>query len=764
MSSVYDARGRVTRQSDQHGYNTYYVYDGADRLIRVTNAQGISTSYTYDEVGNMTSVTDGNGNVTAYAYDDFGRVVKTTNALGNSAYTTYDKSGNVLTSTDYAGSLTSYTYDSLDRVSSKTTPDGTVSFAYTTDGKISTVTDNSGVTSFIYDNMDGLTRVDYPDGNYVSYSYDNACRLTKVTTPFGSTSYEYDLLDRLTRVVDRNGYATVYEYDANGNRTAVHYANGFTTTYEYDLLNRLICEKTVDINGDIVVQYIYTLGVAGERNSVTELDRTVEYRYDSLYRLTSETITEGEKTTVYTYAYDNVSNRILKTENGAATEYVYNALNQLVSDSDSGTTYEYDLNGNLIRVIGSAQSALYEYNSENKLVKATVQNGVLVTEESYTYDYQGNRTSKTTHRSDGVTEYVKYLNDNSCLTNVLAEIDSEGSVQAYYTIGADLISQERDGNVSVYLYDGHGSVVGLANESGVVTDTYAYDAFGNLISSTGSTENYYRYCGEQFDETTGLYYLRARYMDTSTGRFISQDTYQGTINDPVSLHKYLYCNSDPVNNIDPSGYSTKEKEITQTVILLPAFFLTIGYIAEHKYNEQVIRQGISIIRALQVLKPLIVYTSIWGAAISAMMPDIISGDSTSLDTSEKILETVIDNTLQKTKKDDKRPRRTLYHYTNKSGLDAILILGYIKPSIKADNPKDARAGDGQYFSDILPETTTPMRLAIKFKHVANKYLYTHYIEVDVTGLIMIEYKLNLFVHNSTLPLDIRKRVVRFGKV
>ena len=220
----------------------------------------------------------------------------------------------------------------------------------------------------------------------------------------------------------------------------------------------------------------------------------MEYSYDSLYRLTSETITEGEKVTVYTYAYDNVSNRILKTENGAATEYVYNALNQLVSDSE--TSYEYDLNGNLVRVIGSAQSALYEYNSENKLVKATVQNGSLVIEESYTYDYQGNRTSKTTHRSDGVTEYVKYLNDNSSLTNVLAEIDSEGSVQAYYTIGADLISQERDGKKSYYVYDGHGTVVGLANESGVVTDTYSYDAFGNLLKSTGSTKNCYRYCGD----------------------------------------------------------------------------------------------------------------------------------------------------------------------------------------------------------------------------------------------------------------------------
>ena len=106
---------------------------------------------------------------------------------------------------------------------------------------------------FTYDLMDGLTRVDYPDGNYVAYSYDNACRLTKVTIPFGSTAYEYDLLDRLTRVVDRNGYATVYEYDANGNRTAVHYANGFTTTYDYDLLNRLVKQETVDIDGNVVV-------------------------------------------------------------------------------------------------------------------------------------------------------------------------------------------------------------------------------------------------------------------------------------------------------------------------------------------------------------------------------------------------------------------------------------------------------------------------------------------------------------------------------
>ena len=313
---------------------------------------------------------------------------------------------------------------------------------------------------------------------------------------------------------------------------------------------------------------MYTLGAAGERKSVTELNRTVEYTYDSLYRLTSETITEGETTNVYTYAYDNVSNRILKAENGVETAYVYNASNQLVSDSE--TSYEYDLNGNLVRVIGSAHSALYEYNAENKLIKATVQNGSLVTEESYTYDYQGNRTSKTTHKSNGEFEYTKYLNDNSNLTNVLCELDENGTVKCTYTIGADLISQERDGKVSVYLYDGHGSVTALANENGKVTDTYVYDAFGNILKSTGTTANNYRYCGEQFDETTGLYYLRARYMDTATGRFISQDSYQGSIYDPVSLHKYLYANSNPITYTDPSGNSV------------------IAWIAENKYNAAIL--------------------------------------------------------------------------------------------------------------------------------------------------------------------------------
>jgi RHS repeat-associated protein len=77
-----------------------------------------------------------------------------------------------------------------------------------------------------------------------------------------------------------------------------------------------------------------------------------------------------------------------------------------------------------------------------------------------------------------------------------------------------------------------------------------------LISSTGTTPNVYLYAGERFDADLGLYHLRARHYNPNQGRFMSMDPYKGQINEPISLHKYLYANADPVNMIDPTGFST----------------------------------------------------------------------------------------------------------------------------------------------------------------------------------------------------------------
>jgi len=93
-----------------------------------------------------------------------------------------------------------------------------------------------------------------------------------------------------------------------------------------------------------------------------------------------------------------------------------------------------------------------------------------------------------------------------------------------------------------------------------VTDSYEYDAFGNQITHTGATPNNYLYRGEQWDPDLGLYYLRARYYNPLTGRFMSRDPNNpgprdgnGTPVDPKELHKYLYAGGDPIDAFDPTG-------------------------------------------------------------------------------------------------------------------------------------------------------------------------------------------------------------------
>ena len=426
---------------------------------------------------------------------------------------------------------------------------------------LSAVSDENGTVTYVYDDMDGLSAVTLWDGTNISYTYDTALRLTKVSTEYGDTSYEYDLMDRVTRVVDRNGIATLYEYDANGNRIAVTYGNGIVVKYAYNEVNQLISEQVVDKDLNIIEEYIYTLGKAGERLVVTESDQTTEYEYDELYRLISETVIKSDgSVSKYSYTYDKVGNRLTKTVDGVLTEYTYNNLNQLVAET--GVTYAYDANGSLILKKEADKQTIYTYDVEGRLIRATITSGQDVTVEEYKYDYAGNRIAKITE-----DETINYVVDvNGMLSQVLYETDREGNLLAYYTRGIELLTLERGDKAYYYLYDGHGNVRHLTDETGSVTDTYDYDAFGNLVSKTGETENAYLYCGEQYDANTGFYYLRARYMNPGTGTFISMDSYQGSLFDPVSLHKYLYANANPVMNSDPTGYFTlSELAITQKI-------------------------------------------------------------------------------------------------------------------------------------------------------------------------------------------------------
>jgi RHS repeat-associated protein len=110
----------------------------------------------------------------------------------------------------------------------------------------------------------------------------------------------------------------------------------------------------------------------------------------------------------------------------------------------------------------------------------------------------------------------------------------------------------------------------LTNSNGTVTDEYEYDAYGNSFTKSGTTPNNYLYRGEQYDSDLGLYYLRARYYNPATGRFLSRDPEAGKPIDPKTLHKYLYANGDPINGIDPMG---REDLVEYVTIAAKATFI-----------------------------------------------------------------------------------------------------------------------------------------------------------------------------------------------
>ncbi len=247
------------------------------------------------------------------------------------------------------------------------------------------------------------------------------------------------------------------------------------------------------------------------------------------------------------YQYDWVGNRTYETVDGVSTAYSYDLNDRLTSQG--GTTYSYDDNGNTLTETLDNKVKTYSYDAKNKLIGvSTTESDVEVSSSAYGYNINGIRDSKT---EGGVTtSYV--VDSNRDYAQVLEEV-VDGLSTVSYSYGHDLLSQDRSDEFKFYLYDGLGSTRGLSNSAGNVTDSYNYEAFGEVLNETGTTENNYKFTGEQFDSSLDQYYLRARYYDSTNGRFTQQDSYSGSGMTPISLNKYIYVNANPVSYVDPTG-------------------------------------------------------------------------------------------------------------------------------------------------------------------------------------------------------------------
>lgn len=532
------------------------TFDALTRLTSVTDALGNVTGYAYDEIGNRISQTDANNHVTKFAYDQRGRKIAYTLPLGQTESYSYDAAGNLISRTDFRGKITTYSYDPMNRLLQKT-PDisfsaPAIGFTYTPTGQRASMSDASGATTYSYDKRDRLLTRSTPIGT-LTYTYDAAGNLlsTQSSHPGGAAaSYSYDQLNRLAVLSDVSGVST-YAYNAVGNLATLTLANGVATEYSYNTLNRLLSMGST--NGTTAISsYTYTLGPSGNKLSVAELSgRQAAYGFDDLYRLTSETISgAASQNGSISYQYDAVGNRLALTSTVPAIPSGVTSYDA----NDRITTDVYDANGNTISTDGTTNV----YDFENHLI----QNGGV----SIVYDGDGNRVSETV--AGVTTNYLVDTNSPSGFAQVLEELQS-GSVVRAYSYGLQLVSQRQVvagvPSTSFYGFDGTGSVRYLTDSLGSVTDTYDYDAFGNLINSTDSTPNNYLYQGQQFDPALHVYYNRARYLDTTSGRFLTIDPYLGNLSDALSLHRYLYARLDPVDRNDPTGQQFSMAEVSISI-------------------------------------------------------------------------------------------------------------------------------------------------------------------------------------------------------
>ena len=190
----------------------------------------------------------------------------------------------------------------------------------------------------------------------------------------------------------------------------------------------------------------------------------------------------------------------------------------------------------------------YVYDYENRLVQYF--DGTNNVE--YVYNGVGERVAKIVN---GVR--TNFINDpNRVYVQVLAETDDDGVAQRVYEWGNELINQEDVNGASryYYLHDSiNGSVRRLIDVDQNVINSYEYGAFGEAKTMLEGVSNDYQFHGEVQEEETGLVFLRARYYDAESGRFLTRDPIKGQMKNPQTLNAYVFVDSDPVNKRDPLG-------------------------------------------------------------------------------------------------------------------------------------------------------------------------------------------------------------------
>jgi RHS repeat-associated protein len=497
--------------------------------------------YTYDENGNTTSRTDGKDQRIIFTYDKLNRPTHKYYGLVEDTHLKtryyYDEPGHgyakgrltrmVIYENPGSSSILleeEYSYDKLGRITSVTR---------TIDGISRTV-------SFEYDALSRVVKETYPDGEIVTCTYNGGGMLESV---IGATDI----------------YISHIDYTATGKIENLAYGNYTSTSYQYDPeSDRLESIDTSNLS-EHILDLSYKYDAAGNlifrKNDTGSTKYTEAYEYDEFYRLI-KAVSSDNYYGVKEYAYDELNN--ITRKDGRIYEYNY-LLPHAVSD-DGRYSYTYDPNGNLeyMKDMGSMKSfddgmtiRKIDYDYENR-VESISDGG------SYWYDDSGTRIKKT---ENGVTTYYFFPIYEEKVEQSTAE-----QISSYFANGMRIAQRTKikgqcGNGTLIYFHTDHlGSITLLTDHNGDLIQATGYTPFGSLVETDGSPESYtdYMFTGQEREGTTAgeLYYYGARYYDPELGRFLQADTILD------GLNRYTYCGNNPINYVDPSGFSDQNPDGT----------------------------------------------------------------------------------------------------------------------------------------------------------------------------------------------------------
>ena len=555
----YNARGQITGVVDGNRNPISYDVDSWGRITGIGFADGGKEGYEYTPAGQISRTIDGNGNAVQYRYNSLGKVSERIDQLGFTETFRYDEEGNLSLHIDRDGRQLQRAcnvfgqpvYEKASDAEGKHTNIST--WHYDSLGRVTRAVCDGKSYEYIYDAHGNLKEKRSNGKRLVSYTHDRAGQITEIKDPAGvCTRYEYDILGRRSRIFNDDGLEVRYGYDALNRIRHIRYGNGVETAYTYDgdgnvrTLETRAGENVLisfayryDGNGNRTAKTGTQAALGGITSEITAGNNALDISYN--YDVRGQLLEERRNGASVCYAYDKAGNRIRKTDVQGEIRYLYNAKNQLIAEESPADRkqFSYDRQGGIIEEKNAAGIRLFSYNSRRQQTRVETETGNV---QENRYDAEGLRFELL--ENGRRTSFVYHDGE------LLQEEGREEQGTSYH-LGAGMEAFRRGQELSYYHRDEQLSTVFVTDGHRNVQNSYQYDAFGMSLGTTEKLNNRIRYTGQQYDDVTGQYYLRARYYNPVAGRFMQEDVYQGD-----GLNLYAYCGNNPVVYDDPSGYAS----------------------------------------------------------------------------------------------------------------------------------------------------------------------------------------------------------------